>query len=100
MDFDEDQAVEYINTYLKDKAGKSYPGDEILNVIDMIWDYYEENGLLDLDVSDEDEPIPFDEIVDYVTRMIKKDKGSAIDIDDIPHLVAAELEYEDSLDEI
>ena len=93
MEFDEEKAVEFINGYLKEKNGKTYPDDEILNVIDMIWDYYEENGLLDPDIDDEEDSIPYDEIVDYVTRMIKKDKGASIDTDDIPAIVAAELAY-------
>ena len=93
MEFDEEKAVEFINSYLKEKSGKSYPADEILNVIDMIWDYYEENGLLDIDADDDEESITNDEIIDYVTRMIKKDKGASIDVNDIPTLVAAELAY-------
>lgn len=100
MEFDEEKAVEFINSYLAEKAGKTYPDDEILNVIDMIWDYYEENGLLELDADDEEDSIPSDEIVDYVTRMIKKDKGATINVEDIPLLVSAELAYEESLDEI
>ncbi|MDE6801612.1 MAG: hypothetical protein K2J06_02495 [Muribaculaceae bacterium] len=99
MEFDEEKAVEFINSYLKEKSGKSYPADEILNVIDMIWDYYEENGLLDIDADDDEESITNDEIIDYVTRMIKKDKGASIDVNDIPTLVAAELAYEESIDE-
>ena len=100
MEFDEDKAIEFINRWLTEKGAKTYPEDEILNVIDMIWDYYEENGLLDLDVDDDDDGIPSDEIIDYVTRMIKKDKGATIAVKDIPMLVMAELAYEETLDEI
>ena len=100
MEFDEDKAIEFINGWLTEKGVKTYPEDEILNVIDMIWDYYEENGLLDLDTDDDDDGIPSDEIIDYVTRMIKKDKGATIAVEDIPMLVMAELAYEETLDEI
>ena len=100
MEFDEDKAIEFINGWLTEKGVKTYPEDEILNVIDMIWDYYEENGLLDLDIDDDDDGIPSDEIIDYVTRMIKKDKGATIAVEDIPMLVMAELAYEETLDEI
>lgn len=100
MDFDETIAVEYINDILRKNGIDAYPEDEILNVVDMIWDYYEENGLLDIDSDDsDDDSIPVDEIVDYVARMVKKDKSSAIRLEDIPMIVDAELSYEESLDE-
>ena len=49
MEFDENKAVEFINSRLE---GKKYPADEILNVIDMMYDYYEQNGMLDPDNAD------------------------------------------------
>lgn len=101
MEFDETKAVDFINSRLSSAGHKTYPEDEILNIIDMIWDYYEENGLLDIDDNDdEDDQVSTDEIVDYVTRMIKKDKGAAVEIQDIPLIVTAEFDYENSLDEI
>lgn len=99
MEFDETKAVEYINSVLLANGRSSYDEDEILNIIDMIWDYYEENGLLDIDNDEDDDPIPTEEIIDYVTRMINKDKGAKIDYSDIPTIVNAEIAYEDSLDE-
>lgn len=98
MEFDEIKAVEAINSSLLANGRTAYSEDEILNVIDMIWDYYEENGLLDID-DDTDEEIEISEIIDYVTRMIKKDKGANLDITDIPLIVNAEIDYENSLDE-
>lgn len=100
MEFDETKAVEFINAALGQQGISPYPDDEILNVIDMIWDYYEENGLLDIDDADEDDAIPVGEIIDYVTRMIKKDKGASVRLDDIPLIVNAEIAYEESLDEV
>lgn len=97
--YDENKAVEYINKALEAKGLAPYNEDEILNVIDMIWDYYEENGLLDIDddfEADEDEDIS-SELVDYVKRMLKKDAHAKIRPDDIPVIVDAEIEYEDSL---
>lgn len=101
MEFDETKAVESINRFLISRGRETYSEDELLNVIDMIWDYYEENGLLDIDDNDdEEEEVSVDEIVDYVTRMIKKDKGASIQLEDIPLIVNAEIDYENSLNEI
>ena len=97
--FDENKAVEYINNALIESGKSAYPEDEILNVIDMMWDYYEENGLLEIDANfeaDEDEDIS-SELCDYIARMLKKDRQALIKSEDISTIVDAEIEYEDSL---
>lgn len=97
--YDENKAVEYINNALREKGLSVYQEDEILNVIDMIWDYYEENGLLEIDddfEADDDEDI-LAELCDYITRMLKKDHHAQIKAEDIPVIVEAEIEYEDSV---
>lgn len=98
MEFDEQKAVAFINGKLTEAGRKAYPEDEVLNVVDMIWDYYEENGLLDVDPAEDepDEDIE-PEMIDYVCRMLRKDKGASIDPGDVPLMVRAEVEYEDSV---
>lgn len=76
-----------------------YCDDDILNIIDAIWDCYEENGLLEIDADDEDDTMPEDEINTYVVRMMRKDKGCKVEPADIDAIVRAELEYELSLEE-
>ena len=85
MEFDENKAVEFINSRLE---GKKYPADEILNVIDMMYDYYEQNGMLDPDNDDDDTEDIEKELTEYVVK---------IDIADAPAIVKAELDYEDSI---
>lgn len=99
MEFDENKAVEEINKALTAAGRAPYPDDEILNIVDMIWDYYEENGLLELDWDDDEEEVTADEIISYVTRMLKKDKGANVLTDDLPIIIRAELEYEESLED-
>lgn len=98
MEFDEQKAVEHINRRLTEAGRTAYPEDEVLNVVDMIWDFYEENGLLDVDAANDDidEDIEPD-MIDYVTRMLRKDKSAVIDAADVPLMVRAEVEYEDSV---
>ncbi len=100
MDFDEAKAVNEINKALVSHGRTPYPDDELLNVIDMIWDYYEENGLLELDSDDDEEEVTADEIISYVTRMLKKDKGANISVSDLPIIISAELDYEESLENL
>lgn len=98
MEFDEQKAVELINLRLTENGRKPYVEDEVLNVIDMIWDYYEENGLLDVEADpDEDFDDVESEVVDYVVRMLRKDKNATVAAEDVPVMVKAEMEYEDSV---
>lgn len=94
MEFDENKAVDFINSRLGDKK---YPADEILNVIDMMYDYYEQNGMLDPDNDDDDADDIEKELVEYVVKMLRRDKLAQIDIADAPVIVKAELDYEDQI---
>jgi hypothetical protein len=99
MEFDENKVVDYINESLAAAGRPKYDSDEILNVVDMIWDFYEENGMLDVDLDDDetdDEDIE-PELVDYVCRMLRKDKDAKVLPEDVPLIVTSEIEYEDSL---
>lgn len=98
MEFDENKAVEWINKALVEAGRKPYDEDQVLNVVDMIWDFYEENGLLDID-ADADEPDEDIEpdLIDYVIRMLRKDSGATVDAADVPLMVKAEIDYEDSV---
>jgi len=98
MEFDELKAVEFINRSLKEAGRDTYADDEVINVIDMIWDYYEENGLLDIEADPDEDPDDVEsDVVDYVVRMLKKDKDAAVSPDDVPLMVRAEMDYEDSI---
>lgn len=96
--FEEKDALAYMRTTLGSEIADLYSDDDLLNVVDAIWDYYEENGLLDLDVDDDDEPIPVDELYDYVKRMMRKDKGCIIKPEHIETIVDAELAYEEFIE--
>lgn len=97
MEFDENKAVDFINSRLGDRK---YPSDELLNVIDMMYDYYEQNGMLDPDNDDDDTEDIEKELTEYVVKMLRRDKLAKIDVADVPAIVKAELDYEDSLDDI
>jgi hypothetical protein len=98
MEFDEQKAVEFINAKLIANGRKPYDEDEVINVIDMIWDYYQENGLLEIESDPDDDPEDIEsELVDYVVRMLRKDKSALVVPEDVPLMVHAEIDYEDSL---
>lgn len=94
MEFDETKAIAFIKSRLPENAPE-YDDDEILNVIDIIFDYYEDNGLLDISFDEEDDDI--EKLIAHVTKMLAKDPYSTIDTQYIPDIVKAEIEYEESL---
>ncbi len=100
-EFDENKAIAYMRKSLSQEDSLKYSDDELLNLIDIIWDFYEQNGLLDIDISEDDEDnddeAMLSELVDYAQRMIKKDRSATLALKLVEPLVKAEIEYEDSL---
>lgn len=99
--YDENEAVAYMRKAIENSGSTGiYDDDELLNLVDIIWDFYEQNGLLDIDAdddADDDNDSLLPDLLDYANRMIKKDKSAKLDPADIEPLVKAEIEYEDSL---
>lgn len=99
--YSEEKAARFIRARLPEDSRKEYTDDDLLCVVDVIWDYYETQGLLSLnDLDAEDELLNEDELIAYVKREIKADGSVAVDAADIPTIVKAELEYEESLEDI
>lgn len=100
MKYDEDDAIRFIRATLPEDVGAAYSDDDILYVIDIIWDWYEKNGYLEInaDITDEEE-VNVDKLVDFVKSQIKKDKYAMIDTSHIDLIVKGEIQYEESIDD-
>lgn len=97
--YDEDEAVKFIRAFLPDDIRPKYTDDEILLIIDTIWDWYESKGLTSLEnVDSADEELDIDALTAYVKKEIKKDDEMVMDPADIPFIIKGELEYEESLE--
>lgn len=96
-EFDENEAIKTMRASLPEGKTQGYSDDDLLNLVDIIWDYYEINGLLEIDLDEDETEVSVTDIVDYANRMIRKDKGANIAPEDIPVLIEAELDYENSL---
>lgn len=96
--YDEDEAVAFIQAYLPQDLKNKYSDDEINYVIDIVYDYYEDKGLLD-DSLDEGTMIDIDEeeLVKYVLKSAQKDKVMKFSSDEITFIVQGELAYCDSI---
>ena len=100
LQYDEQQAVEFIRKTLPADKQDRYTDDEILYVIDVMYDWYEKNGYLTLSteaIDEEEEDLS--KITAYVKKELAKDGEIEMDPDDIDLIVKGELEYEESLED-
>ena len=94
VEFDENDAIEFINKALASKGKPQYGDDDLLLLIDAMYDFYDDNDDFD---SDFDEESNIEPLVDYVTKTISKDPDNSIKSEDVRDIVLAEIEYESTL---
>lgn len=97
MEFDETEAIKFI----KNSISTTVDDDDILNIIDIIWDYYEDNGFLDItadDSTDDNDETVVDDLVRHAQKINKKDKQSTLSDQTVEEIVRAEIKYENTLD--
>ena len=80
-EFQEKDAIKAMRSALSPEASARIDDDELLNIIDIIWDWYDDQGLLEIDAEADSEDVNTDALVSHV------------------HLVAAQLRYEQSLED-
>jgi hypothetical protein len=96
--YDEEDAVKYIQNYLPQEIKGKYTNDEINYIIDIVYDFYDEKGLMDDDANDDAiVNIDEDEIIAYVLKNTKKDKINNFSADEIAFIIQGELAYCDSI---
>lgn len=98
-EFDENDAVDFIRGHIDPQIAGLYDDNEILNLIDIVFDYYEANGLLEIDCADDDaDEVDINDLTDYACRMITRDKGALLAPQHVAPMIEAYFEYELSLD--
>lgn len=98
-EYQEKEAIKAMRATLTPEASARIDDDELLNIIDIIWDWYEDNGLLDIDAdADTEEDVNTQALVAHVRKMLAKDKLSPVLPAEVEPLVAAQLAYEQSLE--
>lgn len=89
--YDEDEAVEFIYSWLSEQDRKTISKDDIDYVLDVIYDYYESEGLIDED-STEEASIDEEKMYKFVQNAAKKDKIN-LSNDAIQLILEGEYEY-------
>ena len=99
--YDDDDAVKFIRKTLPEDVRNKYDDDNIIYIVDLIYDYYDSKGVLDEGIqeeNDEDEiDIDEDELVAYVTTHAIAEGIGKFEAEEIALIVQAELEYCESL---
>ena len=93
--YDEDDAVKFILDYIPIEAKERINDEKIEYVLDVVYEYYDENGLIDED-STEEASIDEEEMFKYIKKCAKKDK-MMLSEDDIQLILDGEFEYGKSL---
>lgn len=97
--YDEDDAVKYIQNYLPQEMKGKFSNDEINYIIDIIYEFYEDKGLLNESSSDDEIiDIDEDELTEFVLKNTKKDKLKDFSADEITFIIQGELAYCESID--
>lgn len=100
-EYDEDQAIRFIREAVGPEVSQQYSDDEIIYVIDIIWDYYEKKGFLKLSAGKtKDELLDADALTEYVKKELANDGTILMDPSDLGKIVEAELDYEESLEDV
>ena len=94
--YDDDEAVKFIFSSLPEHLQKKYTIDDVDYFLDILYEYYEKNGLLD-EESEEEVELDEDEMLAYVCKCIKKDKECTLNPDDMPYFLDGEFKYCESI---
>lgn len=89
--YDEDDAVKFILNYIPAESKGKITEELVEYVLDVVYEYYDENGLIDED-STEEASIDEEEMFKYILKSSKKDKVELTE-DDIQLILDGEFEY-------
>lgn len=93
--YDEDDAVKFILNYIPATEKQKIDVDQIEYVLDVVYDYYDENGLIDED-STEEASIDEEDMFKFILKCSKKDKIK-LNEESIQLILDGEFEYGKSL---
>ena len=91
--FDESEAIKFILDFISEEDKQHLTDDDIQYVLDVIYEYYEENGLIEEDEDTADSAsIDEEQMFAFVKKAVKKDKMHITD-EQIQLILEGEFEY-------
>lgn len=96
--YDDVESMKFIKNYLPQELKGKFSDDDILYIVDLIYDFYESKGFMDEQEDDESE-VEFDEdeLTDYVVKNAMKDGVGKFLPEDIAFVIQGELGYCESI---
>ena len=91
-EFDDNEAIRFIHNTLTDEQKQRIDDDTIQYVLDLICEYYDQNGLIEEDTVDEAE-IAEDDIFNFVSSLASKEGIITVSDDDIKTILDGEYKY-------
>lgn len=91
--YDDDAAVKFIQNNLPQEFKGKFSDDDVLYITDVVFDFYDSNGLME---DDSDVDIEIEELVDYVMKNAKRD-GFVFDREGVRWVIEGEFDYEETI---
>jgi len=98
--YDDNESVKFIKNHIPESVRDKYNDDDIVYIVDLIYDYYDSKGFMDDNFNEsEDDSIDFDEyeLVAYVIKNASSDGQGDYTAEDVAIIVQAELDYCESI---
>lgn len=89
--FDEDEAIDFIWNYIPEEDKQSLTKDDIQYILDVVYDYYESEGLIEEDTAEE-ASIDEEKMYNYIKKAVSKDNMQITD-ELIQLILDGEFEY-------
>ncbi len=96
IEFDDEQAISFILDYLPSDLKAKFTDDDIQYFLDVIYEFYDEKGLLHEDVVEEVD-IDEAELAKFILKCAKEDKMTQFTSETVDVLLDAEYEYSKSI---
>ncbi|MEG1187476.1 MAG: hypothetical protein RSE35_06495 [Bacteroidales bacterium] len=94
--YDDQEAVKFIQNSLPQELKEKFSDDDITYITDVIYDYFESQGMLDPSL-EEDPEVDVEDLLDYIMKNSKRD-GFEFVRDEVLFVVEGEFDYEESLE--
>lgn len=93
--YDEDEAVKFILNHIPAASRTTIPDTKVEYVLDVIYEYYDEKGLIQEDTAEEAN-IDEEDMFQFLKKFVKKDKMDITD-EEINLILEGEYEYGKSI---
>lgn len=95
--YDETDSVNFIQNFLPQDMKGKFSNDDINYIVDLIYEYYESEGMLDEGKDDQEIEIDEDKLTNFVIKNAQKDNVGKYTPNEISFIIQGELAYCDSI---